>query len=112
MELDVQNLSFQYRSLFACKVCGNIPDETGEVDHGRGCYTQSSDGGGSSWEPDVTISGAIQFVLECVADKVEKRIDHLAGIDFSIGSPEDKVRAGAHLEMVKLFDELKEDATK
>lgn len=35
------------RNSFACKVCGNIPDEEGWLEHGRGCYTQSEDGGGS-----------------------------------------------------------------
>lgn len=38
-----------YREQFVCKVCGNIPDEAGELNHGRGCYTQSPDGGGSEF---------------------------------------------------------------
>ena len=41
-----------------CKVCGNRPRyeegfDLGEVEHGRGCYTQSEDGGGSEFV-DVT----------------------------------------------------------
>jgi hypothetical protein len=34
---------------YACKVCGNAPDETGTLEHGRGCYTQDEDGGGSEY---------------------------------------------------------------
>lgn len=29
-----------------CDVCGNTPDEDGVIEHGRGCHTQSADGGG------------------------------------------------------------------
>lgn len=32
-----------------CKICGNTPDENGAIEHGRGCYTQSEDGGGTSF---------------------------------------------------------------
>lgn len=38
--------SFEERSLYACKVCGNVPDEDGLVVHGKGYYTQSAEGGG------------------------------------------------------------------
>ncbi len=31
-----------------CDVCGNNPDETGTIEHGRGCYVVDSDGGGAS----------------------------------------------------------------
>jgi hypothetical protein len=34
---------------YACKVCGNAHDETGTLEHGRGCYTQDEDGGGSEY---------------------------------------------------------------
>lgn len=37
------------RKDFACKVCGNYPDEDGMLNHGRGCYTQSEDGGGKEF---------------------------------------------------------------
>lgn len=30
-----------------CKVCHATPDEDGWINHGKGCYTQSEDGGGS-----------------------------------------------------------------
>lgn len=33
----------------ACKVCSNWPDENGILEHGKGCYTQSEDGGGSEY---------------------------------------------------------------
>jgi hypothetical protein len=41
---------------WACKVCGNIPDAQGSRKHGRGCYTQSEDGGGEDYieEADTT----------------------------------------------------------
>ncbi len=41
--------SYEFRLQFACKVCGNVPDEDGWLEHGRGCYTQSSDGGGGEY---------------------------------------------------------------
>ena len=41
--------SYEFRQRFACKVCGNCPDEFGELEHGRGCFVLSSDGGGSEW---------------------------------------------------------------
>ena len=36
------------REKYACDVCGNVPDENGIIEHGKGCYTQSEDGGGTS----------------------------------------------------------------
>ncbi len=32
----------------SCDVCGNMPDEDGVIEHGRGCYVVNEDGGGSS----------------------------------------------------------------
>lgn len=32
-----------------CKVCGNTPDDIGMIEHGRGCYVVSEDGGGQSF---------------------------------------------------------------
>ncbi len=43
------SISYEERSKHACKVCGNIPDEDGVLEHGRGCYVESSDGGGQSF---------------------------------------------------------------
>lgn len=37
------------RRRHACKVCGNEPDRFGALEHGKGCYTQSEDGGGTSY---------------------------------------------------------------
>lgn len=34
---------------YACKICGNTPDEYSIIRHGRGCYTQSENGGGESF---------------------------------------------------------------
>lgn len=39
--------TYEYRKIFACDVCQNCPDEDGYLEHGRGCYTQSEDGGGT-----------------------------------------------------------------
>lgn len=46
-------MTYEQRSQFACEVCGNVPDEIGELEHGRGCYVISEDGGGSSFVPEV-----------------------------------------------------------
>lgn len=42
-------LPYEARKGYACDVCGNVPDEDGMIEHGRGCYTQSSEGGGFSF---------------------------------------------------------------
>lgn len=34
---------------YQCDVCGNTPDENGELQHGKGCYVLDEDGGGSEW---------------------------------------------------------------
>ena len=39
--------SWEAAEAYACKVCGNRPDEDGWLDHGRGCYALGPDGGGS-----------------------------------------------------------------
>ena len=41
-------LSYEERQKYACDVCSNVPDEYGVIEHGRGCYTQSENGGGTS----------------------------------------------------------------
>lgn len=38
--------------LSPCDVCGNTPNESGTIDHGRGCYVASEDGGGSEVADD------------------------------------------------------------
>lgn len=35
-----------------CDVCGNTPDEDGLINHGRGCYVEEEDGGGSTEADD------------------------------------------------------------
>ena len=42
-------LTFEQRSVYACEVCGNIPDEYGVLEHGRGCYVVDADGGGDTF---------------------------------------------------------------
>ncbi len=39
----------EWQAANACDVCGNYPDHHGNLEHGRGCYTQSEDGGGTSY---------------------------------------------------------------
>ena len=46
--MDSKVLSYEERREYACDVCGNVPDEAGFIEHGKGCYTQSEDGGGFS----------------------------------------------------------------
>ena len=36
----------EQREKHACEVCGNVPDEDGFIEHGRGCYVVNEDGGG------------------------------------------------------------------
>ena len=48
-EMENKPLSFEVRDKYACKVCSNAPDEDGMIEHGKGCFTQSSDGGGISF---------------------------------------------------------------
>jgi hypothetical protein len=42
-------LSHDRRSKHACKVCQNIPDEDGVLEHGRGCFVADPDGGGQTF---------------------------------------------------------------
>ena len=35
-----------------CKVCSNRPDADGFIEHGKGCYTMSEDGGGCEFVGD------------------------------------------------------------
>lgn len=37
-----------------CKVCGNMADEVGIIEHGRGCYMADADGGGYTYVGDDT----------------------------------------------------------
>ena len=39
-------LTYEQREKYACDVCGNVPDEDGCIEHGRGCYVVNEDGGG------------------------------------------------------------------
>ena len=44
--LTYKPLTYEQRERYACKICGNVPDEDGALEHGRGCYRLSEDGGG------------------------------------------------------------------
>lgn len=44
-----RQLTYEDRQRYACKVCQNYPDEDGELEHGKGCFVLSEDGGGSEW---------------------------------------------------------------
>lgn len=37
------------RESYACEICGNVPNEYGELEHGRGCYKLNSDGVGMEY---------------------------------------------------------------
>ena len=39
-------MPYEERAKYACDVCGNVPDEDGMIEHGRGCYVVDSAGGG------------------------------------------------------------------
>lgn len=42
-------MNYETRQRYACKVCQNVPDEGGNLDHGKGCYVANDDGGGTSF---------------------------------------------------------------
>lgn len=42
-------MTYEERSKYCCDVCGNVPDEDGRIEHGKGCYTQDENGGGTSY---------------------------------------------------------------
>jgi len=48
-DCDGEGVPYSEREPFACKVCGNVPDGTGQIEHGRGCFVVDSDGGGFSF---------------------------------------------------------------
>jgi hypothetical protein len=45
-EAKLQLPTQEQREKHACEVCGNVPDEDGFIEHGRGCYVVNEDGGG------------------------------------------------------------------
>ena len=70
---------------FSCKVCGNKPNSDGELEHGKGCYTQDENGGGSEFILDAVT--ALQPAQEPVAwvgltlDEIEELFQSAAGAD-------------------------------
>lgn len=64
VQVELANRPSIDRKQFACKVCGNWPNEEGELEHGRGCYTQSEDGGGLEF-----IEGAIDEKAEALRSR-------------------------------------------
>lgn len=40
---------YEKRKEYSCKVCGNVPDVEGYIEHSKGCYVVSEDGGGESF---------------------------------------------------------------
>ena len=50
------------REMLACKVCGNLPEDDGMIEHGRGCYVVCEDGGGVSYVevPRATVQGDLE----------------------------------------------------
>jgi len=46
MAEEQSKLTYEQREKYACDVCGNVPDEEGFIQHGRGCHVVNEDGGG------------------------------------------------------------------
>ena len=49
LDEDRERVLLARREEHACDVCWNIPDAEGVLEHGRGCYVVSSDGGGETY---------------------------------------------------------------
>lgn len=58
-----------------CKVCGAEPnlDEYGEIQHGRGCYISSEDGGGIKYAPKIRTPWLTPLVLELATVVYQER---------------------------------------
>ena len=81
-------LSYDERKPYGCKVCGTVPDEDGCIEHGKGCYTQSEDGGGWSFvELPKSIADEIVGGFTQLAEAMEKS-DDLSGFRASRRSRE------------------------
>lgn len=61
-------------SLGECKVCGNTPNDEGELEHGKGCYTQSEDGGGSEFADEIVEPWLTPQVVMLANDAYENRM--------------------------------------
>lgn len=61
-------------SLGECKVCGNTPNDEGELEHGKGCYTQSEDGGGSEFADLIVEPWLTPQVVMLANDAYENRM--------------------------------------
>lgn len=53
--------------MFACKVCRNEPDVSGNLEHGKGCYHLHEEGGGTEYivEADRFIARPSALSVEC-----------------------------------------------
>lgn len=72
-------LSYEQRSIYCCEVCDNVPDKFGVIDHGRGCFTQSENGGGTSY---VELPETDVLDREAMSENIDRLLDHLYN-DFS-----------------------------
>ncbi len=73
------SLTYEQRGDYACKVCGNVPDEDGKIEHGKGCYTQSEDGGGTSWvelPADTPTTPDLLTAARAALDRLERKDTH------------------------------------
>jgi hypothetical protein len=77
------NVPAEVRQNYACKVCGNYPDEEGVLDHGRGCYMLDENGGGSEYidPPEHLPQHATPAPLKPLAN-VPKMPDWIADLIF------------------------------
>lgn len=83
----MSNLSYDERKKYACDVCGNVPDQDGLIEHGRGCYTQSENGGGTSL---VKFAKSIPTPAELKADEDESIADEIVNKNYPIEGAMDR----------------------
>lgn len=79
---------------FACKVCGNVPDSEGNLEHGKGCYTQSADGGGDEYIEEADRS------LDTIERRLRETVEQATGGQWAsrgvVGSHAELTGPGGH----------------
>lgn len=80
---------------FACKVCEAQPDQEGRIEHGKGCYQVSDEGGGVSYV-DLHHSQGVE-IAEAIAAAAHERAAGGCSCGYKCGDDEEHAR---HLERV------------
>lgn len=87
-------MTYEERSAFACDICGNVPDDTGDLEHGRGCYVLSEDGGGSTFVPEIAQAAMLARPWSYICNVDQAALDCLRAwlktVAFPDPSHEDK----------------------